>query len=97
MKNRLTTSSVDDDAQDDEAGTRNDLDHTDNELDFAIASDTKILDRNQGEQEWANPSSIVNAFRAWPVVDDVAGGGNFERKDSQPADGTVEGEKLESA
>lgn len=97
MRDRLTTSSVDDDAQDDEAGTRNDLDHANDELDFAVASNTEILDRNQGEQQRADPSSIIDAFRAWPVVDDVAGGGDFERKDSQPADGTVEGEKPESA
>lgn len=53
---------------------------------LSITPDTEELNGNQSNQQGHNPGAVVDTFRARPIVDDVAGGGDFEWKHGQPAD-----------
>lgn len=85
------TTTVDDNTKNHEAYAGGNLDHTDDELDLTIAPHTEILDTNQSEQERGDPSGVVDALGAWPIVDDIASSRYFEGQDSQPTDGVFPG------
>lgn len=53
---------------------------------LTIAPHTKKLNGNQSYKQRDNPSTIVDARRSWPVVNNVASSWNFKRKDGQPTD-----------
>ena len=54
---------------------------------LAIAFDAEKLNGNQSNKERDDPSTVVDAIRSVPVVNDVASSGDFKGKDGQPADG----------
>lgn len=95
---------VDDDAEEHEAEACDDLEQTQGELDLfplarpvrelgqthlAITPHAKDLDSHESAQQRDDPGAIVDTLRSRPVVDDVARGGDLERKDGQPADGIL--------
>lgn len=53
---------------------------------LSITPDTEELNGNQSNQQGHNPGAVVDTFGARPIMDDVAGGGDFEWKHGQPAD-----------
>lgn len=80
------TSTVNDDTENHEAHTSSDFDHTDDKLDFAVASNAKVLNCNECREKWYDPSSIVDIFNIGPEMDDIAGSGDFKGQDGQPGD-----------
>jgi hypothetical protein len=92
---------VDDYAENHEAHAGRDLHNTEDELHLfplarlaesfrgtrlAITLHAKDLDDHQGAEQRDDPGTVVDARGSVPIVDDVARGGDLERKDRQPAD-----------
>lgn len=56
------TANVDDDSKDDEAGTGDDLDKADDELDLAVSPDAEDLDDDQQDKQRNDPSGVADSF-----------------------------------
>lgn len=59
---------VDNDSEDDEAGTGDDLDEADDELDLAVSPDAEDLDDDQQDKQRNDPSGVADSLRSGPVV-----------------------------
>jgi hypothetical protein len=60
---------VDYDAQNDEASASGDLDETDDKLDLAISLDSEELDDDKQKKQGNDPGSVVDVFCSLPVMD----------------------------
>ena len=83
------TTTVDNDTEEDETRASADLDDTQDELSFTVALDTEKLNRNQGEEQRCDPGCIIDAVRALPIVDDIAGGRELKWQDNQPGNSVL--------
>lgn len=88
------TTTVDDDAGEDEADDSNDLDRAEDELDFTVATDTKDVDEDNDDEEDGDPHAVADAriivcIVSCPEADGDAGGDQFEGEDDKPRHGVV--------
>lgn len=74
------TTDVDYDTEDDEADASADFDHGENELDFAIATNSKYLDGCENKEEDRNPNAHVKIIS--PERDCEGGGDKLKGQDS---------------
>lgn len=56
------TSTIDDDTKNHEAHASSDLDHADDKLNLAIATDPKVLNGNKCDEDGYDPSAVVDAL-----------------------------------
>ena len=56
---------------------------------LSIALDTEELNEDQPSEKWCDPGGIVDTIGSRPVVDNIAGSGNFKWQDSKPTDGVL--------
>jgi hypothetical protein len=82
----FNTAAVDDDAQNDEAQDRGDLDDAEDELDLTVSAHAKDLDDNQERQEGANPDADIVFV---PVGNGDARSRDFKGQHREPPNGVV--------
>lgn len=80
---------VNDDTQNDESGTRDNLNDREHKLDLTVSTHTENLDDNQCDKENGDPHSDVLLCRIWPEVERKAGGGELERQNGEPLDRVI--------
>lgn len=83
------TATVDNDGQDEEATNSDDLDNSEDKLDFSVTSNTEDVDEHDQDQEDGDPHSDVDRRMAGVVRIRPVGNGNtsssqLEREDHQP-------------
>lgn len=77
------TTTVQDDAQNDEADDSKDLDNGEDELGLSITFDTKQVDRNDENKEDGHPGVVVDCSFC-PVINGQSSGDDFQRKNDEP-------------
>lgn len=81
------TANIDNDAENDEANHREDLDRREDKLGLAKSTDTEEVDGDDGDEKDGDPHRRVDTVAALPELHREGSGHDFERERHKPLEG----------